>query len=241
MVPIYPEDQHLLAVRWRGTVFIDKNLPFGLRSATKIFTAVADALQWILKHEGKVVNSLHYLDDFIFVAPSSSSAESQKQAMLSLFDSLGVPIEPTKLEGPSSSLQFLGIEVDTQSLQLRLPSDKLSQLRTCLQCCAFHRSVRKHTLEKLTGLLQFATKVVRPSRPFLRRLYALQDIGSHPDHLVRLNNPAIADITWWLLIAERWNGISLLWDLGLARADTTVFSDVSGSWRCGAVQDNCWL
>jgi len=66
--------------------------------------------------------------------------------------------------------------------------------------------------EKLTGLLQFATKVVRPGRPFLRRLYALQDICSHPDHLVRLN-PAIADITWWLLFTERWNGISLLWAL----------------------------
>ena len=44
MVPIHPEDQHLLAVRWRGTVFIDKHLPFGLRSAPKIFTTVADVL-----------------------------------------------------------------------------------------------------------------------------------------------------------------------------------------------------
>jgi len=75
MVPIHLEDQHLLAVKWRGMVFIDKHLPIGLRSTPKIFTTVADALQWIPKHEGKVVNSLHYLDDFI----SNSSAESQKQ------------------------------------------------------------------------------------------------------------------------------------------------------------------
>jgi len=44
MVPIHPEDQHLLAVKWRGMVFIDKHLPFGLRSAPKIFTTVADVL-----------------------------------------------------------------------------------------------------------------------------------------------------------------------------------------------------
>ena len=35
MVPVHPEDQHLLGVQWRGTVYIDRVLPFGLRSAPK--------------------------------------------------------------------------------------------------------------------------------------------------------------------------------------------------------------
>ena len=48
MVPVHPEDQHLLGVEWNGAVFIDKFLPFGLRSAPKIFSAVANALLWIL-------------------------------------------------------------------------------------------------------------------------------------------------------------------------------------------------
>ena len=30
MVPVHPEDQHLLGVEWNGAVFIDKVLPFGL-------------------------------------------------------------------------------------------------------------------------------------------------------------------------------------------------------------------
>ena len=49
MVPVHTEDQHLLGVRWDGTVYIDRVLPFGLRSAPKLFSAVADALQWILQ------------------------------------------------------------------------------------------------------------------------------------------------------------------------------------------------
>ena len=48
MVPVHPEDQHLLGVEWNGAVFIDKFLPFGFQSAPKIFSAVADALLWIL-------------------------------------------------------------------------------------------------------------------------------------------------------------------------------------------------
>ena len=60
MIPIHPQDQRLLGVQWRGEVFIDRMLPFGLRSAPKIFSAVADALQWILAVK-EITHSLHYL------------------------------------------------------------------------------------------------------------------------------------------------------------------------------------
>ena len=45
MVPVHPQDQHLLGVKWESTVYSDKVLPFGLRSAPKIFSAVVDAVQ----------------------------------------------------------------------------------------------------------------------------------------------------------------------------------------------------
>ena len=58
----------------------------------------------------------------------------------------------------------------------------------------FCKSVTKWELQSLTGLLQFATKVIRPGRPFLHRLYALQDSGSHLDHYIHLNQTAKVDI-----------------------------------------------
>ena len=48
---------------WRDKLYVDTALPFGLRSAPKIFNAVADALQWIMERNG-VPELLHYLDDF---------------------------------------------------------------------------------------------------------------------------------------------------------------------------------
>jgi len=93
MVLVHLEDQHLLGVWWQGTVYIDRVLPFGLRSAPKVFTAIADALQWMLKHHG-VSRKLHYLDDFILVAKSKPLADLQKHTLLSLFSSLDVPVEP---------------------------------------------------------------------------------------------------------------------------------------------------
>ena len=112
-----------------------------------------------------------------------------------------MPLEVSKLEGPVKCLTFLGIEVDTAALQLRLPKDKLDDLKRQLKWATFRQSVPKEKLESLVGLLQFATKVVRPGRPFLRRLYALKHVGSQLDHLVRLSLPADADILWWYSIS----------------------------------------
>ena len=59
MVPVHPKDQCLLGVQWEGNTYVDLALPFGLRSAPIICSAVADAIQWILFQ--KCLKILHYL------------------------------------------------------------------------------------------------------------------------------------------------------------------------------------
>lgn len=68
MVPVHAEDHWLLRMFWKGQVYVDTCLPFGLRSAPKIFSAVADALSWAMHCQG-VEHSLHYLDNFLFPRP----------------------------------------------------------------------------------------------------------------------------------------------------------------------------
>ena len=239
MVPVHPNDQSLLGILWDGRIYIDKMLPFGLRSAPIIFSVVADALQWILiqKH---ILKLLHYLDDY-----SSSqvtiTGRGAEQLLVSTCSVLGVLLEPSKLVGPATCLTFLGIEIDTIALQICLPEDKLINLRREFLQVVSKRVISKKALQSITGLLQFATRVVRPGRPFLRRLYALQEVGSHPMHHIRLNNAARADILWWHLFMKKWNGISMLWDTQRYSSDITVYSDASGSWGCGALwQQKCF-
>ena len=62
-VPIHPDDRWLMGMLWEGALFIDTALPFGLQSAPKIFTAIADVVEWIVKAEG-VDFIVHFLDDF---------------------------------------------------------------------------------------------------------------------------------------------------------------------------------
>ena len=71
-VPINPADRPLLGMMWENNLYIDTALPFGLRSAPKIFTAVADAAEWIVHQEG-VERVIHYLDDFLIIGPPHST------------------------------------------------------------------------------------------------------------------------------------------------------------------------
>ena len=79
------------------------------------------------------------------------------------------------------------------------------ELSKALQVVSKRGAITKKALESLTGLLQFAKKVIWPRRSFLGRLYALKDVGSDPFHYIMLNAPAQADILWWHLVdASGW-------------------------------------
>ena len=65
----------------------------------------------------------HYLDDYITMGPpGSNTCTHNLEVMLSTCAGLGVPTAPGKCAGPASSLVFLGFELDTEALVVRLPS-----------------------------------------------------------------------------------------------------------------------
>ena len=107
--------------------------------------------------------------------------------------------------------------------------------------CYLNCSRHGGELQSLTGLLQHASTVVRPGRAFLQRLYALQSVGSAPNHNVRLNSVARADIVWWHMFVSRWNGISMLHNPREDEADIIVQSDASGNWGAGAIWPPFWF
>ena len=117
-IPVHPDDRWLLGMKWENNVFMDTALPFGLRSALISFTAVADAAEWILRQHG-VRCVMHYLDDFLLIrAPSSQECEATLYTLCQLFHYLGLPIAPEKLAGPSTMLDFLGLELDNGNTSL---------------------------------------------------------------------------------------------------------------------------
>lgn len=196
IVPVHPHDRPLLGMRWEGKVFVDKTLSFGLRSAPIIFSALADALAWSMRQKG-ITFVEHYTDDFVTVGRQGSlECQNNLETLLRLCEVTGTPIDPEKTEGPCTTLTFLGIEIDTVRMQVRLPEDKLSRLVELLQNWRVRKCCKKRNLQSLIGVLAHACKVVRPGRSFLHRLIDLEKTAKEPRHFVRLNKEAMNSNTW---------------------------------------------
>ena len=156
LCPVHPDDWKLLGYKWRDRWYYDVRLPFGSRSSPFIFNAFADALAWILVEKFGIPGTTHYLDDFLFPAPSFETCNSRLSTVLGVFKHLGVPIAEDKLEGPASTMTYLGIEIDAENGIMRLPSDKLSQLRSLVLEWTEKRKCTKHSPLSLIGSFSFA-------------------------------------------------------------------------------------
>ena len=143
-----------------------------MRSAPKIFNAVADALEWVCRNEG-VQEALHYLDDFIvFGAPDSSECSDYLLILRSVFLRLGVPIAEHKTAGPSAKITFLGVVIDSQQLTLRLPEEKLTELKAIVSSWLYKKSSRGARLKIRGGQ---ARKCLQSGLP--REIVPSEDAG----------------------------------------------------------------
>ena len=241
IIPVHPEDRPFLAVRWRDSVFVDCQLPFGLASAPAIFSAVGEALEWVLRQRG-VRAVIHYVDDFLLLGTQDSS-ECQQALITTLAtcEELGVPIATNKTEGPSTAITFLGIELDSSTMSVSLPIDKLHKLRSLVDELIGAKVVRDmHKFESLLGHLVHAAKVCPLGNAFLNALFSLK-ATMKPGQIRRLNLEARADLAWWKLLLDNWSGTSAQQFLLLRNPDHHLYTDASGSWGCGGWAASQWF
>ena len=243
MIPVAKQDWDCLGIHWRGAFYVDKRLPFGLRSSPFLFNQFADALQWILQNNHGITHLLHYLDDYLIVGPPSSpDYHMHLNNMLAVCEHLGFPIATDKLEGPATCITFLGIAIDADRQELRLPADKLQALNLELAQWLTARKTTKRNLLSLIGKLSFAAKVVPAGRLFFRRLIDLSTTATRLHHRIRLNCDARADIQWWSSFLPQWNGVSYFVDTDLTPApDLELYTDASGTLGFGAYYQGAWF
>ncbi len=241
-IPVHPKDRWLLGMKWEGETFVDGTLPFGLRSAPLLFTAVGDAIEWIATQRGAEWLR-HYIDDF--VAVGKRDTDQCERAMVVFKETcqrLGMPLDESKEEGPSEVLTFLGMEIDSVKMEVRLPQEKLTEMRALLARWRGMKSCKRRDLELLVGSLNHACKAVRPGRAFKRRLQDLMTTVERDGRRVRLNVEARADIEWWHQFGLRWNGTSLMKAVVVDEVfHEEMVSDASGSWGCGAAWKGRWF
>ena len=225
------EDWHLLGVHWQGGWYVDKCLPFGLRSSPALFDRLASAIEWILRHNYGIQHLIHYLDDFFTAGPAGSPVCFQNMAKMNeVCKSVNAPTKVEKEEGPSTSLTFLGILLDTTSMQASITVERKTELLKAIEDLRGKRTCTKRRLLSLIGKLAFAYKVVPPGRIFLRRLIDLSTTVGPLHHHVTFTQEARADFAWWTHFLPNWSGTSLF--LGtewLPSPDMELYTDASNA------------
>jgi hypothetical protein len=65
---------------------------------------------------------------------------------------------------------FLGIETDTINMIMKLPQEKVSEIKERIISCLNSYKITLRELQSLIGILNFVCQVIVPGRTFSRRL-----------------------------------------------------------------------
>ena len=145
-------------------------------------------LEWVIKSKLGVPNVIHILNDFFFVTkPPRSVCSTALCNILCLFTELDIPVAPGKTFPPTTSLEFMGVLLDSNKMEARLPLDKLTRTKEALHDWSCKKSATLRELQSLIGTLQFACRVVVPGRAFLQRIISLTKGISNSRWHIKLN------------------------------------------------------
>ena len=241
LIPIHPDDFSLLGMEFQGQYYIDKCLPFGLSVSCSIFEKFSTFLEWIIRRNTNSNQMIHYLDDFCGCRNDKEVAKHTLEKALDCFESLGVPIAIDKVEGPATNIKFLGLEIDTLEMLVKIPSDKLIDLKKVINdfIGKKQKKVTLRQLQSLIGKLNFACRAIVPGRAFCRRLIDATMGIKHPLHRIRVTKGMVDDLSVWQEFLENHNGITMM-VRDLDEPYLELFTDASGSIGFGAYFKGHW-
>ena len=212
-VGISEKSQLATGLQWEfkgKTIYMkDTKLPFGARLSPGIFHRITQAVKRIMARKGHDL-LIVYLDDFLLISNSKEACAEALSVLISLLRKLGFSIHWGKVVDPTQKITFLGVELDSVQMSMRLPHDKLCILRQELQGFLGRKRATKRQLQSLAGRLSWAAAVVKGGRVFLRRIFNKISMLRHSCHRTLVTVDVRQDIVWWFQFIQSFNGKSLL-------------------------------
>ena len=239
-VRISNQSQEVTGLKWtfpdgHDFTFIDTKLPFGSKLAPGIFHRLSQAVRRMMSRRGFTI--VAYLDDFFICEKTRERCANALRILIFLLRKLGFCISWSKVTDPCQKIVFLGVEIDSTSLEMRLPSAKLEELKSDLADFKLRRHASKKQLQSLAGKLNWASAVVRGGRVFLRRIINGVMRLKHDWHKLQIAGEILLDITWWHDFMSSFNGKSFL----LAEVPVTSIATDACRIGAGGVHGDDWF
>ena len=218
-----PLDWPLLNIAWPSEEghmghMLDMAMPFGSKLSSLYFQRIANFIIRILGDKG--VKAFMYLDDLIVIAPDPITAYYQFDLVRDLFRELGLPEAPGKTQPPSHKVTFLGIEIDTRTMTLSIPSEKVDQTLKEIKKVNRRSTITRKQLQSIIGRLMHIAKCVAPARLFVCRLLDL--LRGDPLPKYQISESARADLKWFISYLKDWNGVAYIPSTSVSK---TIYTD----------------
>ena len=213
-VPIHVDHQPMLRFQVGLEHYQFTCLLFGLSCAPWVFTKVMKPVAIFLRSMG--VRMVVYIDDILLMAESAEQVTLHLEALLYLLTGLGFIINAPKLvTSPTQQIEFLGLWVNSTTLHLSLPGEKLHHIRLEVSQTLQKDQVTARHLAQVIGKLHTASQAVLPVSLFYRSVQGdLQKVlsSNNQDYTasINLSLPAREELLWWQERLAQWNGKALV-------------------------------
>ena len=227
-LPLSPTDYNLVGFKFKGKYYHDKCLVMGARSSCKTFERFSSGIKWILRTWYKVDYVVKMLDDFLFLAPTATRCAYALDSFKHLCKRTGIPLAEEKTVEPTQVITFLGLTLNTISMEASIPPDKVARyLKHVKELQAQEVCSLKH-FKSAIGKLQFASVIVPAGRCFLRRMHNATIGLQNPNSQVRLIPSVKEDLKVWEEFLQHFNGKGLMiWNKASAETNFHMYSDSS--------------
>jgi hypothetical protein len=225
---MHEEFWQYLGFAWRGKYYVFTQLPFGLSIACWAFTKLMRQL--LRKWRAAGHRCTGYIDDSLH-AHQTATGLRHFQTTLVLPDLVkcGFILSQEKCElTPSTCKKYLGMMVNTSLRVLQVPDSKRTRFLTAVQDAQRGTRVHVKLLQHITGSLAAMSWAFGPIvRLYTRFLNAAISQARHPRDSVPLSAEALAELHFWEISFDQFNGHKQLWSPSFVH--TIIHTDASGT------------
>ena len=226
-IPVVEGHRKYLRFRFEGVLYEYNVVPNGLTTGPRLFTKILKVPLSVLR-QWFGFRIVGYLDDTLIMAKSNKLVDEQAVEAAKLFTKLGFHINQKKSSVvPSQKVEYLGVEIDSQSMKVRLTRDKASRL---LEFILDFRKKQHYTVRDAAGLIGklLATEPANPwALLFTKRMeteksHALRSAQGNFDAPMTFTDWALKDLDWW-----EQNILKLWAPVRRSNPDKIIYTDAS--------------
>ena len=201
-IKMHISSRKYLRFNWLSELLQWDALPFGLTCSPRVITKVIKPVMAFLRATWAILITV-YIDDMLIQAQSVSEVLLHTQLFMLVMMALGWSFNWEKsCLIPSQRVVHLGFQLDTVSMTISCPIDKVIRLQDKCKIALKNGFVSVHDLERILGTMES----VRPSTPWAalhyrhlqRQLISAKRSVRRPNKILSLSQKSLMNLRWWV-------------------------------------------